>query len=63
MAKARGDFSELLVRDQLVSPDQLVEARSMADVAGAKIQVAAGMYLGCVWAESLLILILARVYN
>ena len=38
MAKARGDFSELLVRDQLVSPDQLVEARSMADVAGAKIQ-------------------------
>jgi type IV pilus assembly protein PilB len=38
MAKARGDFSDLLVRDQLVSPDQLVEARSMADVAGAKIQ-------------------------
>ena len=39
MAKARGgDFSDILVRDQLVSSDQLAEARSMAESSGAKLQ-------------------------
>ena len=39
MAKARGgDFSDILVRDQLVSSDQLAEARSMAESSGTKLQ-------------------------
>jgi type IV pilus assembly protein PilB len=40
MAKARGDFTEILVRNHLVSSDQLEEARAMAQQTGAKIQEA-----------------------
>ncbi|MFM8933440.1 MAG: type II/IV secretion system protein, partial [Gemmataceae bacterium] len=38
MAKAQGDFTDLLVRDKLLSPDQLEEARSMQEQSGAKLQ-------------------------
>jgi type IV pilus assembly protein PilB len=38
MGKNRGDFTEILVRKQVLSPDQLGEARSMAQQTGAKLQ-------------------------
>ncbi|RLS39528.1 MAG: type II/IV secretion system protein, partial [Planctomycetota bacterium] len=38
MAKARNDFSDLLVRDKVLSNDQLEEARSMQEQSGAKLQ-------------------------
>ena len=37
MAKARGDFTDILVRKQILSPDQLVEASSMAQQTAAKL--------------------------
>lgn len=40
MAKSRGDFTEILVRKQTLSPDQVTEARSMAQQTGAKLQEA-----------------------
>jgi type IV pilus assembly protein PilB len=38
MGKARGDFTEVLVRKQIVSPDQLTEAQAMQKQTGAKLQ-------------------------
>ena len=38
MAKARGDFTDNLLRRQILSPDQLEEARGLANQTGAKIQ-------------------------
>src|SRR6516162_3045975 len=38
MAKARGDFSEVLLRKQLLSPDQLDEAKGLQQQAGMKLQ-------------------------
>jgi type IV pilus assembly protein PilB len=37
MAKTRGDFTEILVRRQILSPDQLEEARSLQQQTGAKL--------------------------
>jgi type IV pilus assembly protein PilB len=37
MAKSRGDFTEILLRKQLLSPDQLEEARNVAQQTGAKL--------------------------
>ncbi len=37
MAKSRGDFTEILLRKQLVSADQLEEARNVAQQTGAKL--------------------------
>src|SRR4051794_15084793 len=38
MAKTRGDFTEILIRKQVLSPDQLEEARGMQQQTGAKLQ-------------------------
>jgi type IV pilus assembly protein PilB len=38
MAKTRGDFTEILVRKQILSPDQLAEAKSLQQQTGAKLQ-------------------------
>ncbi|MFO0845999.1 MAG: ATPase, T2SS/T4P/T4SS family [Gemmataceae bacterium] len=38
MAKSRGDFTDLLVKKQVLSPDQLEEARGVASQTGAKLQ-------------------------
>ena len=38
MAKNRGDFTEILVRKQILGPDQLEEAKALAQQTGAKIQ-------------------------
>ena len=38
MAKARGDFTEILVKRQILSPDQLAEAKAMQQQTGAKLQ-------------------------
>jgi len=38
MAKSRGDFTDILVRRQTLSPDQVEEARSMQAQTGAKLQ-------------------------
>jgi type IV pilus assembly protein PilB len=38
MAKSRGDFTDILVQRQVLSPEQLAEARSMAQQSGAKVQ-------------------------
>jgi type IV pilus assembly protein PilB len=38
MAKPRGDFTEILVRQQILSADQLEEAKSVAQQTGAKLQ-------------------------
>ena len=38
MAKARGDFTDILLRRQILSPEQLEEARGLANQTGAKIQ-------------------------
>jgi type IV pilus assembly protein PilB len=37
MAKSRGDFTDILLRKQLLSPDQLEEARNVAQQTGAKL--------------------------
>ena len=38
MAKSQGDFTEILIRRQSLSPDQLDEARNMAKQTGSKLQ-------------------------
>jgi type IV pilus assembly protein PilB len=38
MAKARGDFTDLLLKKKLISPDQLSEAESIASATGIKLQ-------------------------
>jgi len=38
MAKSQGDFTEILIRRQSLSRDQLEEARGMAKQTGTKIQ-------------------------
>jgi type IV pilus assembly protein PilB len=38
MAKSRGDFTEILIKQQILSPDQLEEARGVANQQGAKLQ-------------------------
>jgi type IV pilus assembly protein PilB len=38
MAKTRGDFTEILIRRQVLSPDQLTEARAIQQQTGAKLQ-------------------------
>ena len=38
MAKARGDFSDILVQRQVLGPDQLAEAKSLSQQQGAKVQ-------------------------
>ncbi len=38
MAKARGDFTDVLVRRKMISPDQVEEADNMARSAGIKLQ-------------------------
>jgi len=38
MAKARGDFTDVLIRRKLISPDQLAEAESLAASTGIKLQ-------------------------
>jgi type IV pilus assembly protein PilB len=40
MAKARGDFTDILLKKKLLGPDQLEEARSLSSQTGAKIQEA-----------------------
>ena len=40
MARARGDFTELLLRKQILSPDQLEEAKTLAAQTGVKLQEA-----------------------
>jgi type IV pilus assembly protein PilB len=37
MAKSRGDFTELLLRKQILGPDQLAEAKSLQQQTGAKL--------------------------
>ena len=37
MAKARGDFTDILLRRQVLSPDQLEEARGIQQQTGAKL--------------------------
>src|SRR5262245_19522136 len=37
MAKSRGDFTDVLVRQQILSPDQLEEARAVSQQTGAKL--------------------------
>jgi type IV pilus assembly protein PilB len=38
MAKNRGDFTEILLKRQILSPDQLSEAKAMQQQSGAKLQ-------------------------
>jgi len=38
MAKTRGDFTEILIRRQVLSPDQLTDARGIQTQTGAKLQ-------------------------
>ncbi len=38
MAKTRGEFTEILLRRQILSPDQLSEARNIQQQTGAKLQ-------------------------
>jgi type IV pilus assembly protein PilB len=38
MAKTRGDFTEILLKRQILSPDQLGEAKAMQQQTGAKLQ-------------------------
>jgi type IV pilus assembly protein PilB len=40
MAKNRGDFTEILIRRQILSPDQLTEAKGVQQQSGAKLQEA-----------------------
>lgn len=38
MAKARGDFTDILIQRQVLSPDQLTEAKALQQQTGAKLQ-------------------------
>src|SRR5262245_53949869 len=38
MAKSRGDFTDILVRKQILGPDQLQEAKTLQQQTGAKLQ-------------------------
>lgn len=38
MAKGRGDFTDILIRRKLISPDQLAEAENLASSTGIKLQ-------------------------
>jgi len=38
MAKGRGDFTDVLIRRRLISPDQLAEAEGLATSTGIKLQ-------------------------
>jgi len=38
MGKGRGDFTEILIKKQILGPDQLSEARNLQQVTGAKLQ-------------------------
>ena len=38
MAKARGDFADILLKKKLIGPDQLAEAESIASATGIKLQ-------------------------
>ena len=38
MAKARGDYTDILVRQQILSPDQLEEAKGLQQATGVKLQ-------------------------
>jgi type IV pilus assembly protein PilB len=38
MAKTRGDFTEILIRKQILAPDQIQEARNVQQQTGAKLQ-------------------------
>ena len=38
MAKLRGDFTDVLVRKKLISPEQLEEAAGLASSTGIKLQ-------------------------
>ena len=38
MGKARGDFTDILVRKKVLGPDQLEEAKGMAAQTGVKLQ-------------------------
>ena len=38
MAKGRGDFTDVLIRRKLISPDQLTEAENLASSTGIKLQ-------------------------
>src|SRR5262245_14365365 len=38
MAKGRGDFTDVLIKKQVLSPDQLSEARTLQQQTGAKLQ-------------------------
>src|SRR5947209_19744019 len=38
MGKSRGDFTEILLKRQVLGPDQLNEARAMQQQTGAKLQ-------------------------
>src|SRR5712692_1835410 len=40
MAKSRGDFTDILIRKQLLGPDQIQEARNVQQQTGAKLQEA-----------------------
>ena len=42
MAKARGDFTDILLRKKILSPEQLDEAVSLASSTGIKLQDALG---------------------
>jgi type IV pilus assembly protein PilB len=53
MGKARGDFTEILIRRQILSPDQLEEARGIQQQTGAKLQDAL-VKLGYVTAEQVM---------
>src|SRR5438552_14820680 len=38
MAKGRGEFTDILIRKNLISSDQLIEARALSQQTGAKLQ-------------------------
>ena len=38
MAKARGDFTDILIKKKIVAPDQLEEAIGLASSTGVKLQ-------------------------
>jgi type IV pilus assembly protein PilB len=53
MAKTRGDFTEILIRRQVLSPDQLQEARGIQQQTGSKLQDAL-VKLGYVTADQVM---------
>src|SRR5262245_14507781 len=38
MAKARGDFTDILLRKKIIGPDQLADAENYANTTGIKLQ-------------------------